>query len=75
MQTILKMAGPILFWLLERWVQSNKKKTEFHESYYAFLDAVDKSGATKTANHLAAQNALKAEQDRLVDELNQKEKK
>lgn len=74
MQTILNLLGPFIFWLLERWVQSAGKKKELQESYYAFLNAVDKSGAVKVANHLAAENALKEEQQRLLKEIEENRK-
>lgn len=74
MGTIMQFLGPVIFWFLERWIQSAAKKKEFQESYYAFLNAVDKSGAVKVANHLAAHQALEDEQKRLEEELANKDK-
>lgn len=69
MSSIWSFVGSVAFWLLEKWVNRQAKKKQFQESYYAFLKAVDQSGAKKVANHLAAQNALKAEQEKLLEEL------
>lgn len=64
-----ELIGPVIFWFLKQWVSNQEKKKEFHESYFAFLAAVDKSGAIKAANHLAAQDALAAEQKKLLEEI------
>jgi len=68
MSMIINMLGPLVFWLLEKWMTNQEKKKEFQESYFAFLDAVEKSGSTKVANHIAAKKSLKAEQLRILKE-------
>jgi len=69
MMTIIKALLPVAFWVLQKWVMSQKRDEMFLKDYHRFLDNVDKSGQIKVANHIAATNALREEQQRLLEEL------
>lgn len=71
MTFIINTLAPIAFKLLDIWLQKNAKDKEMINSYYEFLRQVDKSGAAKVANYLAAEDALKKKQDELKKELEQ----
>lgn len=51
--------------VLDLWVRKNKKDSEMVQSYYTFLKQVDKNGALKVSNYLAAEELLKQTQDEL----------
>lgn len=55
--------------VLDLWLKKNAKNKDMVESYYNFLKQVDKAGALKVANYLASEDALKAKQEQLKNEL------
>lgn len=69
MNWILNLIAPLLFNLLDQWFKAQKNKEEIQEGYYRFLELVDKSGHVKVSGHLRAEDALKAKQKELLEEL------
>ena len=61
--------------MIDIWVRNSQKQEDIKKSYYAFLDAVDKSGAAKVANHISAVRAKDAEVDRLLKEIEMEKNK
>lgn len=72
---IISMIGQLGLWLLSQWIRQQKKEEDMVKSYYNFLDAVDKSGSLKVANHLAAARAEQEEIERLLKEKAERENK
>jgi hypothetical protein len=66
---IVNAIAPLIFHFLDRWIKQQEHKKEMVESYYNFLDMVDKSGQVKVANHLSGKAALKTKQEQLLKEL------
>lgn len=57
--------GKVIFFGLDLWFKKVQKDEQMTASYYEFLRQVDRSGASKVASYMAAEDALKAKQDEL----------
>lgn len=61
--------GKFIFGLLDMYMRKLAKDEEMTKSYHEFLAQIDKSGAVKVTQYLAAEDALKAKQDELRKQL------
>lgn len=73
--SVFSFFAPLLLRMVDIWVRNSQKQEDIKKSYYAFLDAVDKSGAAKVANHISAVRAKDAEVDRLLKEIEMEKNK
>ena len=63
--TILSILTPIVVSLIKLFVQNQAKKQEMLKSYYNFIGSLDKKAASKVANYLKTEDALKELQNHI----------